>query len=176
LARRPSSGGQTGRGQVRGLRRAELAAHALEERRRQRRSRHPEGSLGLAELLDLLDEAVDRVEVAVDRQEADVGDVVEALEEVERAPADLLARDLGHLHLVLEAVRELAQLLLGDRALVAGDPQLVEQLVGVEGLEAPGALAHHQRLELRALVAGEAAVARAALAPAADRRALVRRA
>src|SRR5690606_25358133 len=125
------------------------------------------------ELLDLLDEAVDRVEVAVDAQEADVRHAVEVVQELQHPPPDLFAGDLRSLDLVFERVRERAQLLLADGALVARDPQLGEELVGVEGLETPGALPDHQGFELGAFVGGEAPQARGALTPSADRGAFV---
>ncbi len=104
----------------------------------------------------------------VHAQEPYVGHGVGFLQELQHPAADLLARDLGRVRLVLETVSELADLLLADGPLVGGYAQLAQELVGIERLQPAGAFTHHERLELRALVSGEAARARKALTAAPD--------
>src|SRR5690606_39816214 len=82
------------------------------------RPRRRAGGDVLVELLDLLDEPVDGVEVAVDAEVADVRDLVERLEELQHPAPDRLGAYLGPVDLVLETVGELAQDLVGDRPLV----------------------------------------------------------
>ena len=72
---------------------------------------------------DLLNEALHRVKLAVDGGEADVGHVVQLLEEGQGLEPDLLRGDLRARDLVLKGVGEAAQDLLAHGALLAGEEE-----------------------------------------------------
>jgi hypothetical protein len=121
--------------------------------------------------LEHVHEGVDVLEAAIDRGEADVGDLVEPLEPLHHEGADLAGGDLA-----LVAVVEHRLGLLDDplerprrhRPLLARLDQAAEELLAVELLARAVGLDHHVGDLVDLLVGGEAAAALQALAPPAD--------
>ena len=91
------------------------------------------GALGSQDR-DLVLEVVDRLEGAVDAGEAEVGDLVEGPERAEDGEPDLVGRDLGgavEAQGVLDLLAEAGQVVLGDRAALAGLADAGDGLVAV---------------------------------------------
>jgi hypothetical protein len=126
-----------------------------------------------AEHRDLGVEVVGGLERAVDRGEAEVGHLVERPERGEDRQADVVGVELGvtgEAQRVLDLLAEAGELVVGDRAALAGLADAGDRLAPVERLGRAGALEHRQ---LDLLDRGEAAVARGARAAAADRATVV---
>ena len=112
-------------------------------------------------------------EIAVDRGEAHVGDVVEALEPLHHQFADALGGNVGvalALELPHDAVDHALDPLGRDGALAQRDFDRAQQLVAVERRAPAVLLDHHQLAQLHALEGGEAAAAIGTDAPPPDRR------
>src|SRR5436190_3112958 len=110
-------------------------------------------------------------EVAVDRCEADIGDVVELAQMLHHDLADRLRGDFAlaaAFQLPHDGGNHLLHPLWLDRALAQGDLQRAHQLVAVERHAAAVALDHGQFAQLHALEGGEAEVAGNADAPPPD--------
>ena len=130
------------------------------------------------ELADEVLEILGLAEIAIDRGEADIGDVVEALQPLHHQLADLLGRDLalaGALELAHDAVDHALDPLGLDRALAQRDLDRAHQLVAVERHRAGRSLDHGQLAQLHPLEGREAAAAVRADAAAADRGAVLGR-
>ncbi len=113
----------------------------------------------------------DIFEVEIDRGEAHVGDFVDALQAVHDQLADFagLALALRRVdHKAFGVVDDLLQLAHGDRPLLAGAQQAVEDFLALEFLAPAVFLHHHVGNFVDALVGGEALLALQALAAAAD--------
>ena len=112
-------------------------------------------------------------EIAVDRGEAHIGDVVEGLQPLHHQFADPLARDVAlalALELAHDAVDHALDPLGLDRALAQGDLDRAHELVAVEGRAPAVLLDDREFAQLHALEGREAAAAIGADAAAADRR------
>src|SRR5439155_961081 len=139
--------------------------------RRPTRPVAPAGAILLHQLLDRLAHVLQVVEVAIDRGEADVGDLIDLLQ---LADDDVADRRRGNLRLAerqqlaLDPRDQRVDLRLADRPLGHGDAQARAQLLLVV-LLAPAALLHHVKGgQLDPLVGREALAARVAAPPAAD--------
>src|SRR6185437_5368449 len=131
----------------------------------------PDAADELAEILGL-------AEIAVDRGEADIGDLVEAGERLHDEPADHLARDLalaGAFELPDQRVDDPLDALPLDRPLAQRDIDRARQLVAVEGLALAALLDDRQLAQLHPLEGREAGGAVRAEAAPADRGAIVGR-
>ena len=121
--------------------------------------------------LDL--EVLGGLELLVDRGEAEVGHLVELAQRREDGHADLVRGELGlagAAQRVLDVLAEAGQVVLGERAALAGLADAGDRLVAVERLGRPGAL-HHG--ELHQLEGGEPLLALDADPAAADRAAVL---
>ena len=124
------------------------------------------------DFLQRIAEVGDVLEAAVDRREADVGDLVELVELLHHHLADLPRRDLAlaeRQHLRDDALDRLVDELGRHRPLVQRALEAVAQLADVEvGARAVG-LDDLRQPQLDRLVGGEALLAAGAAAAAADR-------
>src|SRR5437762_2497866 len=131
-----------------------------------------------AQLAEHLLEVLGLAEIAVDRGEADIGDVVERLQRFHDEAADLARGDLGFpraLELAHDAGHRALDPLGVDIAFARRDLDGAHQLVAVEGHLAAGLLQHDKVAQLHPLEGGEAAAADRADTPAADGRAVLGR-
>src|SRR5258707_979521 len=98
-------------------------------------------------------------EIAVDRGEADIGDLVETGKRLHDETADDVSRDLAlarALELADHRVDDALDALAFDRALAQGAVDRARELVAVERLALPVLLDHGQLAQLDALEGGEA--------------------
>ena len=96
-------------------------------------------------------EAVDVLELAIDRRETDVGHLVERLEALHDQLTDLAGADLtfeGVLHDLLDLADGLFQIRHADRTLLAGAHHAAQDLVAIERLAAVILLHHHDILKI----------------------------
>src|SRR5262249_8876802 len=110
-------------------------------------------------------------EIAIDRGEADIGDVVELAQMLHHDLADRLRRNLGlaaTLELAHDGRDDLLDALAVARPLAQRDLHRAHQLVAVKGNAATVALDHRQLTQLHALEGGEAEIAGDADAPPPD--------
>ena len=126
----------------------------------------------MRQFVDQRVEIADLAEIAIDRGEAHIGDLVERLQALHHQFADLRALDLalaGALELAHDAIDHALDALRIDRALAQGDLQRAHQLVAIEGHAAARFLDHDQLAQLHALESGETPAAIGTDAAAADR-------
>src|SRR5918995_1577238 len=122
---------------------------------------------------DLGLEVVRGLERAVDGREPEIGHLVERPQRGQDGQADVIGVELrlsGEPQRVLDLLAEAGELVVGDRAALAGLPDAGNRLVAVERLGGAGALEHRQ---LHLLDRGEAAVAGGARTTPTDRTAVV---
>src|SRR3954452_4064580 len=131
-----------------------------------------------ADPADELAEILGLAEIAVDRGEAHIGDLVETGQRLHHEAADDIARNLAlarALELEHHRVDHALDLLGLDRALAQGDMDRARELVALEGLALPVLLDHGELAQLDALEGGEARRTVRTEAPPADRGAIVGR-
>src|SRR5512139_2477604 len=130
------------------------------------------GPLG-PEHRDLLLERIGALEGLVDAREAEVGHLVELAQRPEDREAHLVGRNLGPAlgaQRGLDLLTQAGEVVLGDRAALAGLPHPGDRLVAGERLGRSGALEHH---ELHLLDGAEPLLAGRARPPSADRAAVL---
>src|SRR5262249_26158645 len=117
-------------------------------------------------------------EIAIDRREADIGDVVELAQMLHHHLADGLRRDVAFAE-VFQLAHDLGHELLDairiDIPFAKRDLDRAHQLVAVERHAASVALDHHELTQLHALECRETEIAGQADAPAPDRGRVFRR-
>src|SRR4051794_13550993 len=131
-----------------------------------------------ADPADEFPEILRLAEIAIDRGEAHIGDLVEAGQRLHDEAADDVARYLAlarALELANHRVDDALDLLGLDRPLAQGDMDRAREFVALERLALPVLLDHRQLAQLDALEGGEARRAIRAEAAPTDRRAIVGR-
>src|SRR5215217_5683038 len=123
------------------------------------------------QLLDLAAQVFDILELAVDRGEADVGDLVEGFQLAQHALPDCAGGDFGSAsgqEIGFDAGQDVVDRILTDRALGERHPELLAQLDRIEVLAAAVLLDDHQIGALDPFVGREAPTADRALPAAAN--------
>src|SRR4029077_21201785 len=131
-----------------------------------------------ADPADEFAEILGLAEIAIDRGETHISDLVEAGERLHDEAADDVTRDLalaGALELTHHRVDDALDLLGLDRALAQGDVDGAGELVALERLALTVLLDHRQLAQLDALESGEARRAIRTEAPPTDRGTIVGR-
>ena len=132
----------------------------------------------LQKMRKLLHKGIDILELAVDRGEADIGNLVERLEPLHDHLADLARRAFALepvLQLLLDLVGNVLEIAESDGALFARLEHTVDKLVLVERLAAAVALDNNERQALHNLIRCEPALAGKAFPSPPNGRAFVRR-
>src|SRR5215213_4115088 len=115
-----------------------------------------------AQFLDLAPQVFDVLELAIDRGEADVGDLVEGFQLAQHALPDCAGGDFGSAsgqEIGFDAGQDGVDRILTDRALGERHPELLAQLDRIEVLAAAVLLDDHQIGALDPLVGREAPTA-----------------
>ena len=134
------------------------------------------GLLFVQQLIQLIHKGADVLELAIDGSEADIGNLIYALQLIHDQLADL-SRGNFPFHLVLQCLLDLAGDLLqrshGNGTLFTGLQHAAQQLALVKGLAAAVTLDDHQRKTFHDLIGGEALVTLQTFAAAANAAALL---
>src|SRR6185312_12441394 len=133
---------------------------------------------GIADTADELAEILGFAEIAVDRSEAHIGDLVERGQRLHHQLADQIARNVrlaGAFELADDRVDDALDALGLDRALAQRDIDRARQLVALEGLALPVLLDDRQFAQLHALERGKARRAIGTEPAPPDRRAIIGR-